>query len=101
LGFHGEESLRSSDQSTLSALDSLDGFLFLDPAAFPFGKIVVVTTQDRLDVLLKIFAELTYLFFDMLSCFDLRHSVFTYLSTTKKGPRWAAVLTLQSIWVYP
>jgi hypothetical protein len=33
-----------------------------------------------LDVLLKIFAELTYFLFYAFFCLGLRHSVFTYLS---------------------
>jgi hypothetical protein len=39
-----------------------------------------VATQDRLDVLLKIFTELANLFLNAFSAFTLRHSVFTYLS---------------------
>ena len=61
-------------------LDALDRFLFLDATALPLGKIIVMATQDRLDVLLKVFAELSYFLLYVFSCFGLRHSVLTYLS---------------------
>jgi len=67
-------------QPALTPLDSLDRLLLLDPTAFPLGEIVIMATQDWLDVLLKIFSELADFLFNVFSCFGLRHSAFTYLS---------------------
>jgi hypothetical protein len=39
-----------------------------------------MATQHRLNVLLKVFAELANFLFYAFFCFRLRHSVFTYLS---------------------
>ena len=72
-------------EAALSSLDPFNGLLFLDSATLPLGEVVIVPAQDGLDVLLKIFAELSNLFLDILLCFGLRHSVFTYLST--KNPQ--------------
>jgi len=80
LGTPSRKFLSRAYETAFSPLDSLNCLLFLDPPAFALGEVIVVATQDWLDVLLKIFAELANFFFYVFSCFSLRHSVFTYLS---------------------
>jgi hypothetical protein len=75
-----KEILSRSHHAAFASLDSLDSLLLLDATAFPFGQVVIMATQDRLNVLLKVFAELANLLFYAFFCFRLRHSVFTYLS---------------------
>jgi hypothetical protein len=79
-GFQEGDGSCRPHQPALSTLDAFDRFLLLDATTLSLGEIIIVTTQNRLDVLLEIFAELTYFLLDVLSGFRLRHSVFTYLS---------------------
>lgn len=72
--------LSGTHQPSLTSLYALDCLLLFDPTTFALGEVIVVATQDRLNILLEIFSELTYLFLYILSGFGLRHSVFTYLS---------------------
>jgi hypothetical protein len=75
-----ERFLAGAQQPALAALNPLDGLFLLDATPLSLGQVIIVATQDRLNVFLKVFAELAYLFLDALSYFSLRHSVFTYLS---------------------
>jgi hypothetical protein len=75
-----ERFLPGTHESAFTPLNPLDGLFLLDATPFALGQVIIVATQDRLDILLKIFAEFAYFFLDALSYFSLRHSVFTYLS---------------------
>ncbi len=58
--------------ATLPALDAFYRFFLLDAPALSFGEIVIVAAQDRLNVFLKIFAELANLFLYVFPRFSLR-----------------------------
>jgi len=75
----------ASRQATLASLNPFDCLFLLDAAALSLGQIVIVPTQNRLDIFLEILTELSYLFFYTLSCFGFRHSVFTCLSPKNHG----------------
>lgn len=81
----------ASCQPTLASLNPFDCLFLLDATSFSLGQIVIVPTQNRLDVFLEILTELSYLFFYALSCFGFRHSVLTCLSP--KEP-WAGCFPL-------
>jgi len=75
-----ERFLPGTHEPAFTTLNPLDGFFLLDATPLTLGQVIIVATQDGLDILLKIFAELAYFLLDALSYFSLRHSVFTYLS---------------------
>jgi hypothetical protein len=59
-------------QTALAALYALDCFFLFDSPALSLGEVVVVAAQDRLYILLKVFAELAYLFLYAFFRFRLR-----------------------------
>ena len=59
-------------QTALAALNALDSFFLLDSPALSFGEIIIVPAQDRLNIFLKIFAELANLLFYVFLRFSLR-----------------------------
>jgi hypothetical protein len=61
-----------AQHSTFSALDAFYGFFLLDSPALPFGKIIVVSSQNGLNIFLKIFSELANLFFYVFFRFSFR-----------------------------
>jgi hypothetical protein len=85
------EPLYWARETPLTPLDTLNSFFLLDPATLSLGKVIIVTSQDRLDILLKVFTELAYLLLKRLLGFGFRHSVFTCLSATKKAQQGLAL----------
>jgi hypothetical protein len=75
-----ERFLPGTHEPAFAPLNPLDGLFLLDATPLSLGQVIIVATQDGLNILLEIFAELAYFFLDALSYFSLRHSVFTYLS---------------------